>query len=72
MKEIKLGLAILLVLATLQNASSHGEQPLSRISIHKATFALHELAYIQASPTVLGLRVSLPRFISFSILSSHD
>ncbi|MBA0862647.1 hypothetical protein Goshw_011120 [Gossypium schwendimanii] len=46
---------ILLVLAILHRASSHGIQPLSRIAIHKATLALDNLAYVKASPTVLGL-----------------
>ncbi|KAM1497952.1 hypothetical protein ACFXTH_020962 [Malus domestica] len=59
MKQVRL-LAILLVVvvATLQveKASSHGDHPLSRIAIHRATFALDEHAYIQASPSVLGLR----------------
>ncbi|XP_058070415.1 probable inactive purple acid phosphatase 1 [Magnolia sinica] len=34
----------------------NGEQPLSKIAIHKATFALHDLAYVKASPLVLGLK----------------
>ncbi|WRX16305.1 Calcineurin-like phosphoesterase domain [Theobroma cacao] len=46
---------ILLVLAILQNANSHGVQPLSRIGVHKATFALDNRAYVKASPDVLGL-----------------
>ncbi|XP_058070413.1 probable inactive purple acid phosphatase 1 isoform X2 [Magnolia sinica] len=33
----------------------NGEQPLSNVAIHKATFALHDLAYVNASPLVLGL-----------------
>lgn len=34
-----------------------GEQPLSRIAIHKATPALHDSASISASPVLLGLKV---------------
>ncbi|OMO72009.1 hypothetical protein COLO4_27884 [Corchorus olitorius] len=49
---------ILLVLAILQEASSHGVQPLSRIAVHKTTFALDNRAFVKASPTVLGLNVS--------------
>eukprot|EP00262_Sarcandra_glabra_P020886 TRINITY_DN8512_c0_g1_i2.p1 TRINITY_DN8512_c0_g1~~TRINITY_DN8512_c0_g1_i2.p1 ORF type:complete len:614 (-),score=75.40 TRINITY_DN8512_c0_g1_i2:275-2116(-) len=33
-----------------------GEQPLSRILIQKATFALNDSAYVKASPLVLGLK----------------
>ncbi|KAF2325450.1 hypothetical protein GH714_028783 [Hevea brasiliensis] len=46
--------AILLLLA-FQEATSHGDNPLSRIAIHKSTFALTDLASIKASPSVLGL-----------------
>lgn len=58
MRELKLKLVILLVLGIFGQGRSHGEQPLSRISIHNAIFALHDLAYVEASPTVLGLRVN--------------
>ncbi|XP_077250332.1 putative inactive purple acid phosphatase 27 [Tasmannia lanceolata] len=33
-----------------------GEQPLSKIAIRRATLALHDSAYIKASPPVLGLK----------------
>ncbi|KAJ0963491.1 hypothetical protein J5N97_028613 [Dioscorea zingiberensis] len=36
--------------------ASSGEQPLSRIAIHKATFAIPGSAYVKASPIVLGLK----------------
>ncbi|XP_039116955.1 probable inactive purple acid phosphatase 1 [Dioscorea cayenensis subsp. rotundata] len=36
--------------------ASSGEQPLSRIAIHRTTFAVHSSAYVKASPTVLGLK----------------
>lgn len=48
---------VLFVLATLQVASSHGDQPLSGIAIHKATFAFNVNAYVNASPTILGSSV---------------
>lgn len=53
-----LELAILLVLLTLQEVRSHGDQPFSKIAIHKAMFALHDSAFVKASPTVLGIKVS--------------
>lgn len=34
-----------------------GEQPLSKIAIHKATPAFHDSASISASPVLLGLKV---------------
>lgn len=70
-KEIKLKLVTLLVLAILRETRSHGDQPLSRISIHNAVFALHDLAYVTASPTVLGLRASFAVFISLYVVFSH-
>ena len=53
-----LELAILLVLVTLQEVRSHGDQPFSKIAIHKTMFALRDSAYVKASPTVLGVKVS--------------
>lgn len=73
MKDMKvMRFLILLGLIIIQEATSHGEQPLSRIAIHEATFALHDLAYIKASPTVLGLRVSLNHVLfSFSLFLTN-
>ncbi|KAF5191689.1 U11/U12 small nuclear ribonucleoprotein, partial [Thalictrum thalictroides] len=34
----------------------HDEQPLSKIAIHKTTLAIHESAYVKASPSILGLK----------------
>ena len=51
-------LAILWGIGSLEGVTSHGDQPLSRIAIHKAVFALNDLAYIKASPPILGLKVS--------------
>ena len=68
---ILLSLAIFLVLTTLQEAWSHGDQPLSKIAIHKATLDLNRDAYIKASPTVLGLKVSLNIIVLLSSLSNY-
>ncbi|XP_074309639.1 putative inactive purple acid phosphatase 1 [Silene latifolia] len=35
-------------------AVSHGDQPLSKIAIHKATVEVHEKAYITVSPSIIG------------------
>lgn len=51
-------LSILLILATLEEVASHGDQPLKKIDVQKASFALNHQAYIKVSPTVLGLKVS--------------
>lgn len=51
-------LAIAAVLATLQEVRSHGDQPLSKIAVHKAVSALHAHAFVKASPTILGLKVN--------------
>ncbi|GAB4840123.1 hypothetical protein Ancab_020884 [Ancistrocladus abbreviatus] len=42
--------------ATLEYASSHGDQPLSKVAIHNTKLSLNDKAYIKASPTLLGLR----------------
>ncbi|KAK7837580.1 putative inactive purple acid phosphatase 1, partial [Quercus suber] len=59
-----LSLAIFLVLTTLQEAWSHGDQPLSKIAIHKATVDLNRNAYIKASPTVLGLKEQTTEWVT--------
>lgn len=50
-------LGILLGLLGHSMARLNGEQPLSNIAVHKATFALNDLAYVKASPVLLGLKV---------------
>lgn len=47
-------LGILLSLTGFSKAKLNGEQPLSKVAIHKATLALDDLAYIKASPAILG------------------
>uniref|UniRef100_A0A7C9ABG3 Purple acid phosphatase n=1 Tax=Opuntia streptacantha TaxID=393608 RepID=A0A7C9ABG3_OPUST len=48
--------AILWVCLTLHGVASDDHQPLSKIAIHKATFALHDLAYIKVTPPILGIK----------------
>ncbi|KAJ8774627.1 hypothetical protein K2173_017073 [Erythroxylum novogranatense] len=55
MGGLRLIFAIVLVVATLRDASSHGVQPLSKIAVHRTIFALNDKAYVKASPTILGL-----------------
>jgi hypothetical protein len=47
------------------NSSHFGEQPLSRIAIHKSEFVLHKSAYINVSPVLLGLEVTSLHFDIF-------
>ncbi|XP_026381155.1 probable inactive purple acid phosphatase 1 isoform X2 [Papaver somniferum] len=55
---------IFLLIVTLSGSMSFGEaerrtlgdQPLSKIAIHKAVVALHSSAYVKASPSILGSR----------------
>lgn len=58
MRGVKLKLVILLILAILREAKvSWRSASLSRISIHKVVFALHDLSYVKASPNVLAFSV---------------
>lgn len=38
--------------------TSHRDQPLLKIAIHKAVVAIHKSAYIKVSPSILGSRVT--------------
>ncbi|XP_074309638.1 putative inactive purple acid phosphatase 1 isoform X2 [Silene latifolia] len=49
-------LSILWVSLALQQVRTDGDQPLSNIAIYKTEFALHDMAYINASPSVLGVQ----------------
>lgn len=42
-----------------------GEQPLSKIAIHKAIAAFHDSASIRAHPVLLGLKVTRQFFFTF-------
>lgn len=65
------------VFGSLEGASSHGDQPLSRIAIDRALVALDNGAYVKASPLVLGSTVSfqcllIVIFIHWSLYSLGD
>lgn len=62
-------LAILWALACIEGAISHGDQPLAKIAIHNAKFALHDQAYVKASPTVLGLGGQNTEFVTVEFSS---
>ncbi|PQP92660.1 putative inactive purple acid phosphatase 1 isoform X2 [Prunus yedoensis var. nudiflora] len=64
-------LAITAVLATLQEVRSHGDQPLSNIAVHKAVFALHDHAYVKASPTILGLKGQYSEWVTLDFSSPN-
>lgn len=51
------------------SAGAIGEQPLSKIAIHKTKLALRDSASIKATPLVLGIKVS--KFLLFTWVSSH-
>ncbi|ONK60187.1 uncharacterized protein A4U43_C08F15310 [Asparagus officinalis] len=42
----------------------HGEHPLSKISVRRATMALHDAAYVKASPSLLGLKGQTTEWVS--------
>ncbi|KAF9621775.1 hypothetical protein IFM89_027629, partial [Coptis chinensis] len=44
-----------------------GEQPLSKIEIHKATFSLQDSASIKASPLVLGSKGENTRWVNVEL-----
>ncbi|CAK9186201.1 unnamed protein product [Ilex paraguariensis] len=52
-------LAILWVFVSLEGTVSHGDHPFSVIAIHRTVFAINDLAYIKASPPILGLKPKL-------------
>lgn len=59
------GLISLAIIASLLGfVAGNGEQPLSKISIRRATMALHEKAYIKASPPLLGLKGQTSEWVS--------
>nr|POF14528.1 putative inactive purple acid phosphatase 1 [Quercus suber] len=64
-----ISLAMFLVLTTLQEVWSHGDQPLSKIAIHKATIDLNHDAYVKASPTVLGLKEQTTEWVTLEYSS---
>ncbi|XP_061347308.1 probable inactive purple acid phosphatase 1 isoform X1 [Gastrolobium bilobum] len=62
-------LAFLLVCLVLQKVCSHGDQPLSKVAVHKATVSLLDLAYIEASPSVLGLQGQTAEWVTLEYSS---
>lgn len=69
-------LSIMLALVSLQGVTCHGEQPLSRIAIHKTVLALDIHASIKATPSVLGVNGHNKEWVvleySFSNPSADD
>ena len=69
--ESFLSLKVLLILLFLVYCvAAHGrhgvgEQPLSKIAIHRALYALHENASIKVEPVLLGTKVTLMNFFFF-------
>lgn len=65
--KIFLNLVIILVVFFTSTSAAQtsiiGEQPLSRIAIHKAVYALSDSSSIKAYPYLLGLKVLLMPFI---------
>ncbi|RWW20117.1 hypothetical protein GW17_00015785 [Ensete ventricosum] len=62
-------LAIVFALYCCSTTAHNGEQPLSKIAIHKTTLATTVAARIRASPFVLGLKVVDQRSLSRKYLS---
>lgn len=59
MRSFVLVLCVIVSSQFSYGTGSHmGEQPLSRIAIHKATLATDNSAYVKASPLVVGLNVN--------------
>uniref|UniRef100_A0A1D1YSF9 Purple acid phosphatase n=2 Tax=Anthurium amnicola TaxID=1678845 RepID=A0A1D1YSF9_9ARAE len=56
MRPCSILLMICLALPTFPAVESSGVQPLSKIAVHRTTLALHDSAYVKASPLVLGLK----------------
>lgn len=57
-----LGFSIVMIFMLLRNSESNiiqGEQPLSKIAIHKAVHALSHSSSVKAYPSFLGLKVTL-------------
>nr|XP_010906141.1 probable inactive purple acid phosphatase 1 isoform X1 [Elaeis guineensis] len=63
----------LLVIASVFScgATMHGgEQPLSRIAIHRTTFAIDGSAYIKAYPLILGLKGQSSEWVTLEYINS--
>jgi hypothetical protein len=64
--------ALVALIAAGAAAAGGGEQPLSRIAIHRATVEPQPGAFVDASPALLGLEVSLlEQLLLYRRLSAH-
>lgn len=48
----------LLVVLSLKEVASHGDHAFAKIGIYQVTFAPSDDAFVKASPTILGSKVS--------------
>lgn len=66
--SLKVPLILLFLVYCVAAHARHGvgEQPLSKIAIHRALYALHENASIKVEPVLLGTKVTLMIFFFFS------
>jgi hypothetical protein len=48
-----------------------GDQPLSKIGIHRTTFEIHPGAFVDVPPLLLGLQVSFPAATNTRVLLYH-
>ncbi|KAM5567389.1 putative inactive purple acid phosphatase 1 [Rosa sericea] len=73
LRKMKVGIlfAITLVLATVEEVRSDGDQPLSKIAVHRALSALHDKAYVKASPELLGLKGETSVWVNLQFSSPH-
>lgn len=53
------------------HVNGFGEQPLSKIAIHKAIAAFHDSASIRAHPVLLGLKGEDTQWVTVSLVSPH-
>lgn len=59
---------VLWALVSLKEAAADGVQPLSVIAIEKTVLALDNNAYVKASPSIIGLNVSMPFNLSDTLI----
>ena len=69
--SLKVPLILLFLVYCVAAHARHGvgEQPLSKIAIHRALYALHENASIKVEPVLLGTKVTLMIFFFFHVHS---
>lgn len=68
--EVSIFLA-LLRFASLTFTWGHGEQPLAKIAIHRATLALHDSASVKAHPLVLGIEGEDTQWVTVDLQSPN-